>query len=110
MSLVAQHANDFRSQGFVQKFDDSFAVGSVALGNGAVLDVFPRALTQSLNVSEKWFISHSTHSLNLNFGGAGILLARKVESKPVAFSIFRLSFSSCRLKKEPVCQMTNATR
>src|SRR2546423_4111035 len=58
MSLVAQHANDFCCQRFVQKLDHRFAIGFVAFGDRAILDMFARAFAQSLNVSQKWFISH----------------------------------------------------
>jgi len=68
MSLIPKHANDLSCQRFVQKFDYSFAIGAVALSNGAILDVFPCAFAQSLYVSEKWLISHSTHSLNIDLG------------------------------------------
>src|SRR5687767_2882075 len=73
MSLVAQHANDFGRQRLVQKFNYGFAISSIAFGNSAILDMFSGAFAQSFYVSEKWFISHSTHSLKYEFRGAAIL-------------------------------------
>src|SRR2546423_6951132 len=58
MSLVAQHANDFCRQRVIQKLNNRFAVSFIAFGNCSVFDVFSRAFAQSLNVSQKWFISH----------------------------------------------------
>jgi hypothetical protein len=56
--FVSQDADDLCRQSFVQKFDYSFAIGCVAFGNRAVLDVPARPFTQSFDISEKWFICH----------------------------------------------------
>jgi hypothetical protein len=56
--FISQDADDLCRQGFVQKFNYGFAIGAVAFGYSAVLDVLPRSLAQSFDVSEKWFICH----------------------------------------------------
>jgi hypothetical protein len=68
MSFVAQNANDFSCQSLVQQFDNSLSISSIAFRNSAILNMFPGAFAQSFYVSEKWFIGHSTHSLNMNLG------------------------------------------
>jgi hypothetical protein len=58
MPLVSQHANDLSRQRLVQKFDHRIAIRFIALGHGAVLNMFARACAQSFDVSQKWFVSH----------------------------------------------------
>jgi hypothetical protein len=69
--FVSQDADDFGSQRFVQNFDGGFAISGVARGNCAVFDVLSRALAQSFDISEKWFIRHDPHSLKINLGEQG---------------------------------------
>jgi hypothetical protein len=58
MTFIPEYAHDLSGERFVQKFNYRFAIGGVALGHGAVLDVLPCALAQSFDVSEKWFSGH----------------------------------------------------
>ena len=46
MSPVAQHADDFSGQSFVQDFHCGLAVGVIAFGYGAMFDVLAGALAQ----------------------------------------------------------------
>jgi hypothetical protein len=62
MPSIAKHANDLGCERFVQKFDYGFAVGAIALRDSTILDVLSGALAQSLDISEKWLISHGPHS------------------------------------------------
>ena len=63
---VAQHANNFSRQRFVQDFDHGLSVGAVTFGNCALLDVLSRALAERFNVSKKWFISHNVTPSNVH--------------------------------------------
>jgi hypothetical protein len=75
---VAQHANDFSRQRFVQDLDHGLSVGLVAIGYRALLDVLARPLAERFDISQEWFISHKYDSFEceLFFGEATILLAR----------------------------------
>jgi len=53
MPLVAKDAHQFGSQCLVQQLDDRGAVGPVAIGDGAVLDVLAGAGAQGLDVGEE---------------------------------------------------------
>src|SRR4051794_685722 len=66
MASVPQYTNDFSRQRFIQKLDYRLAVGTIAFGHSTILDVLPGAFAQSFNISEKWFVSHSPHSLLVN--------------------------------------------
>jgi hypothetical protein len=68
MTFVSQHANNLCRQCLIQQLYNSFAVGAVALSHSSILDVLPGTFAQSFDVSEKWLISHSPHSLILNLG------------------------------------------
>jgi hypothetical protein len=68
MPFVPQDTNDFSRQRLIQKFHDSFAIRAVTFRDSAILDVLSRAFAQSFDVSEKWLIRHSPHSLHLNLG------------------------------------------
>jgi hypothetical protein len=56
--FVSQDADDFSGQRFVEKLDGSFAISLVPFSDCAVFDMLSRALAQSFDVSEKWFICH----------------------------------------------------
>jgi hypothetical protein len=71
MASVTQYTNYFCGQSFVQKLDHCFAVSAVALGYGAVLYVFSRAIAQSLDISEKWLLSRGLTPRFLNLGVRG---------------------------------------
>src|SRR6185503_6784835 len=73
MTFIPQDTNDFGRQRFVQEFYNSFAICAVTFGDSTIFDVLSRAFTQSLDVSEKWLISHRPHSLYYEFRGATIL-------------------------------------
>src|SRR5689334_1378953 len=73
MTFIPQYTYDFSRQRLVQYFDCCFAIGAVTLRYGSILDVLSRAFAQSLDVSEKWFISHGPHSFDHEFRGARIL-------------------------------------
>jgi hypothetical protein len=73
MPFVPQDTNDFSRQRLVQKFHDSFAIRAVTFRDSAILDVLSRAFAQSFDVSEKWLIRHSPHSLDHEFRGVTIL-------------------------------------
>src|SRR5678816_1848202 len=70
MTTVAKHANDLGCERFVQKFDYGFAVSAIALRDSTILDVLSGAFAQSLDISEKWLISHEPHSSGFRFRGA----------------------------------------
>src|SRR5205807_54380 len=44
-----------------------FAIGGIAFGDRAFLDMTARAFAQSLDVSQKWFVSHSVTPCPLYF-------------------------------------------
>ncbi len=46
MTLVAQHADQFGGQRFVEQADDFLPVGAIAFGHCAVLHVLPRTFAQ----------------------------------------------------------------
>jgi hypothetical protein len=51
--LVAQHAHQLGGQGVVEQLDDGFAIGAVASGHGAAVDVLTRALADVLEVADE---------------------------------------------------------
>jgi hypothetical protein len=71
MTFIPQYTDDFGRQRLVQKFHYCFAIRAVTLGYGSILDVLSRALSQSLDVSEKWFISHGLTPSIMNLGEHG---------------------------------------
>jgi hypothetical protein len=71
MPSVSQRTNYLRCQSFIQKVDNCLSVGAIALGYGAILDVFSRAIAQRLYISEKWFISHGLTPCFMNLGEHG---------------------------------------
>jgi len=74
MAFIPQHTDDFGRQRLVQNFHCRLAIRAITFGHSAILDVLSRALAQSLNVSEKWFISHGASLLQREFRGTKILL------------------------------------
>jgi hypothetical protein len=48
--LVAQHADDFGCESFVEDLDNRFPIGLVALGHGAALDMFAGPFPQCFDV------------------------------------------------------------
>jgi hypothetical protein len=50
VALVAQHADQFGRQRFIEQTQHFFAVGAVAFGHCAVFDMLPSALAQGLNI------------------------------------------------------------
>ena len=63
--FVPQHANDFSRQCLVQNLDGGPQIDFVAFGNRTLFDVLARALTQSFDISQKWFIGHVCDSFDL---------------------------------------------
>jgi hypothetical protein len=70
MTTVSKHANDLGCERFIQKFDYGFAVSAIALRDSTILDVLSGAFAQSLDISEKWLISHGLTPLQYEFRGA----------------------------------------
>src|SRR6185312_1205793 len=68
MAFIPQHTDDLRRQRLVQDFHYRLAIRAVTFGHSAILNVLSRSLAQSLDISEKWFISHGPHSFNMNLG------------------------------------------
>jgi hypothetical protein len=73
MLFVTEHANQFRSQGFIQQADDCLAIGSIALRDGPFFDVLARAAPDFLDVRNEFTglcfgngILHVIHS-SLNY-------------------------------------------
>jgi hypothetical protein len=60
--FVSQNTHQLSSQRFIEKLDYSFPIRRITLGHGAIFDMLACALTQSFDVSEKWFLSHSLTS------------------------------------------------
>jgi hypothetical protein len=58
VTLVPQHANDFRRQRFIQHLDHGLSVGLIAFGYRALVDVLACSFAERFDVSQKWFISH----------------------------------------------------
>src|SRR6266571_7290422 len=83
MASIAQDADDFCSESFVEDFDHSLAVGAVAFGDRASFNVLARALAQRFDVSQKWFISHVCDSLILILGKHDIKGCREPEQAGV---------------------------
>ena len=51
MALVAEHADDFRSQSFIEHPDDGVAIGLVAVGHCATFDMLPCTASNFMDVS-----------------------------------------------------------
>src|SRR5258707_6686985 len=96
MALITQHADDLGRQRFVQKFDHRVAIRAIALGHGAVFNMFSRAFAQRFYVSQKWFVSHDVTPLSFWFfqREVKILLAVGKQSK-AAVSRAVSGFVSC---------------
>src|SRR5689334_21223171 len=71
IASVTQYTNDLSCQCFVQHLDHCSAVGAVALGHSSIVDMLSGAFAQSLDISEKWFISHGLTPCLMNLGEHG---------------------------------------
>jgi len=52
MKSISQDAHEFRCKGGIEKLQHHFAVGRIAGGDGAVIDVLAGALAQGSDVGE----------------------------------------------------------
>jgi hypothetical protein len=67
MPSVTKSANDLGCERFIQKFYNSLTICAISFRDSTIFDVLSGAIAQSLDISEKWLISHEPHSLIMNF-------------------------------------------
>jgi hypothetical protein len=58
LSLVSEHADYFSRQCFVQNANNRLAIGTVTLGDSALLDVPPSTVAKRFDVAQKRLLCH----------------------------------------------------